>query len=113
MGDYTKLIVHCEVDCSKEALEKRLEELNLLDSAYHCDGCVMHIEENFRKEIYNITIIGQTKYARGQSEFIDWLRPYVKQGSGPADIFAIQFDEYNKEPCLHHLLTQRQYEEIE
>lgn len=98
MGDYTKLIVHAEVKCSKDDLLKQLEELHLLDSAYHCDGVVEHIEENGK--ILNITIVGQTKYGRGQKEFIDWLQNYVVQGSGEDDVFAMKFSEYGREPEL-------------
>ncbi len=99
MGDYTKLIVHAEVRCSKQELLEQLEELHLNESAYHCDGVVEHIEES--RERLNITLVGQTKYGRGQEEFIEWLRPHVLQGSGPDDVFAIQFCEYDGEPCLY------------
>ncbi len=98
MGDYTKLIIHAEVRCSKQELEEKLEELRLGESAYHCDGVVQHVEEF--PGVLNITIVGQTKWGDRQQEFIDWLKPYVWHGSGPADVFAMQFDEWGGEPIL-------------
>lgn len=112
MGDYTKLIIHAEVRIKEEELKTKIEELGLCDSAYHCGGIVKDIYKDpyyFNKisdqpDILYLTLIGQTKYSRGQSKFIDWLTPYVVRGSGPASIWAMQFSEYSDMP---HFISKR------
>lgn len=101
MGDYVKLIVHAEVRADEEELNKEIEKLKLCDSAYHCSGVVKSVVKSEYGDVIHLTLIGQTKYARNQSEFIEWLKPKVIDGSGPSEVFAMQFDEMYSEPQCH------------
>lgn len=103
MGDYSKLIVSCTVKVPKEELEAKIAELPLTDSAYQSQERVISIEPNsssYRKDCLNLIIVGQTKFGRGQHEFCEWLKPYVVQGSGENEVFAISFSEYSDQPAL-------------
>lgn len=113
MGDYVKLIVNCEVKVDKEQLEKEINKLSLGSSAYHCDGVVesiKHGEYTYNKDFIKLSLIGQTKWGNGQNEFLEWLTPFVKQGSGRREIFAIQIDEYTSDPKLWALHTVEETE---
>lgn len=108
MGDYTKLIVHEEVNAPKKELKDKIKELGLYESAYHCDGVVESVEDSayykgYQENHINLTLVGQTKYGRGQNEFLDWLEPYIRQGSGVKGIWAFQIDEYGTEPNYRFL----------
>lgn len=109
MGDYSKLIVACTVKASaSDELKNKIEELGLGDSAYQSQERVISIEPTtWRKNgALNLVLVGQTKYGRGQSEFCEWLRPHVIQGSGEDDVFAISFSEYCSVPRLWKLREQ-------
>jgi len=104
MGDYNKLIVSCTVNGSiKEELQVKIEELELGTSAYQSQEHTISIKPGSWDHIKNhleVILVGQTKYGRGQSEFCEWLRPNVIQGSGRNDVFAISFSEYSDTPTL-------------
>lgn len=103
MGDYVKLIVNAEVKVSRSELEAKIDELDLCESAYHCGGLIRDLSSStYRKhsDYTTLILIGQTKWGNRQAEFLDWLAPYVRDGSGPAEAWAIQFDEYSPEPIL-------------
>lgn len=104
MGDYNKLIVSCTVKGSiKEELNSKIEELSLSTSAYQSQESIISIEENdwhHRKGHLNLILVGQTKYGERQDEFCEWLRPYVIQGSGENDVFAMSFNEWSDEPKI-------------
>ena len=101
MGDYTKLIVHCECTADPKKLKDKITELHLYESAYHCDGLVEQVD--MLRYGLSVTLVGQTKYGRGQKEFLDWLAPFVIQGSGADGCWAIQFNEYSAAPTLRFL----------
>lgn len=111
MGDYSKLIVACTVKGEiKEELNAKVKELGLGDSAYQSQEQVISIEENewhHRKGDLNLVLVGQTKYGRGQDEFCEWLRPYVIQGSGENDVFALSFSEYSDTPDIWKLMNEK------
>lgn len=102
MGDYVKLIIDAEVRVSREALEHKLDELPLCVSAYHSEGFVKEIQapEYGDKDRFMLVVVGQTKYGRGQEEFLNWLKPFVTQGSGPSEIWAFQINEYTSKPTV-------------
>jgi hypothetical protein len=103
MGDYTKLIVHANVRVPEDKLREKIEELGLCTSAYHCDGVIESIgpRSGYGEAPYiALTLVGQTKWGCGQDEFLDWLAPFVIQGSGPKDAWSIQFTEYSAEPVI-------------
>jgi hypothetical protein len=96
MGDYTKLIVSAvAIGVTKEEVEAKIKELGPSSSYYHA---------TFANRV-EISIICQTKYGRGQQEFLEWMQPFVKDGSGPNDIWAIQMDEYSVTPRFWQLST--------
>lgn len=110
MGDYNKLIVSCNVksEIKKELLDK-LEDFQLYDSAYQSQECITSIEENRRgKGGLNVILIGQRKWGDGIKEFCNWLRPFVLQGSGENDVFAMEFSEYSISPILYEMLVQEE-----
>lgn len=104
MGDYCKLIVSCTVSGEiKDELEERIEDLELTDSAYQSQEQIVSIQpNNWPSKIsqLNLILIGQTKWGEGQEEFCEWLRPYVMQGSGASDVFAMSFSEYSNIPRI-------------
>lgn len=104
MGDYTKIIVHAEVKkINKQELLDKIEELDLYESAYHCDGVVKLVEErsdNYPGDRYVVTLIGQTKWGERQEHFLDWLEPHILQGMGPLSSWSIQFNEYSDLPTI-------------
>jgi hypothetical protein len=57
------------------------------------------------KERIEVQIMCQTKYGQRQEEFLNWLKPFVCDGSGPKDIWAMQFNEYSNEPTIWALST--------
>ncbi len=98
MGDYVKLIVHAEVTCTKEEVETAIKEiLRPTESAYHCDDAIPQLDRGV------FTLAVQTKYGRGQDEFLKWLKHFVVQGSGPSSVYAMQFSEYSVDPTFHRL----------
>lgn len=101
VGDYTKLIVNAEVRIDEALLREKIKELNLCTSAYHCSGNVEFIEKGanrFDEGLLRLILVGQTKWGDRQGEFLDWLRPFVAQGSGSKECYAMQFSEYQDEP---------------
>lgn len=100
MGDYTKLIVHAEVRVLKEDLLRQVTKLGLCESAYHCSGIIKSIESTSTSGVLSVSLIGQTKYGARQEEFLSWLEPYVVQGSGPLECWAVQFTEHSDSPRL-------------
>lgn len=98
MGDYTKLIITAELNVERKALEDKIKELPLTESYYHCSGSVIQIEEvNYYdedKRILSLILVGQTKYGKGQEEFLAWLKPFVTKGTGERELWAIQMYEY-------------------
>jgi hypothetical protein len=107
MGDYTKLIVSCAVKVpDEEELKAKIEALGLYTSAYHSQELVVSVDKSdwhHRRECLMLVLVGQTKWGRGQVEFLDWLRPYVIQGSGQDDIWAFQISEYEDGLTVHTL----------
>lgn len=102
MGDYNKLIVSCSIKKeAKEALIEKLEEFNLYDSAYHSSEQITSIVDD-DKEV-NVILVGQRKWGDGIREFCEWLKPYVTQGSGQNEVFAMEFSEYATKPTLYTL----------
>ena len=107
MGDYCKLIVSCEVKAvAKEELAVEVEKLRLVNSAYHSDERLVHVQTNADGQL-DVIIVGQTKWGDRQKEFLDFLRPFVIKGSGPNYVFAMQFSEYSVEPKLFSLLDYK------
>jgi hypothetical protein len=107
MGDYTKLIVSAvAIGVTKEEVEAKIKELDPSSSYYHATGTVVDVQndDTFANRV-EISIICQTKYGRGQQEFLEWMQPFVKDGSGPNDIWAIQMDEYSVTPRFWQLST--------
>ncbi len=102
MGDYQKLIVSCSVRSAiKDKLDTQIEQLNLTTSAYHSgERCISLEKDLYENDVLNLVLIGQTKYGQGQKQFCEWLESYVVKGSGPDDVFAIQFSEYDGVPTL-------------
>lgn len=105
MGDYNKLIIACSIKAGvKERLEAEISELGLCDSAYQSSEQIVSIElDKYSKHELNVIIIGQTKYGNGQDAFCEWLRPYVTQGSGENDVYALSFSEYSDTPQMWKL----------
>lgn len=107
MGDYNKLIVSCTVRVpDRKVLEQKIEELGLYDSAYQSQEHIESIQESTwdsKKDILNLILVGQTKYGRGQKEFLDWLEPFVVQGSGENEMWAFQMSEYCTSPTVRAL----------
>lgn len=107
MGDYCKLIVSCSVKGTiKDELKVKIEELGLHDSAYHSQEKIVSIEPgdwDHSKDDLNIILVGQTKWGSGQPEFCEWLRPYVVQGSGLNNVYAMQLSEYSDAPHIWKL----------
>ena len=107
MGDYNKLIVSCTVKVENEKeLNDKIEELGLGSSAYQSQERIVSIIPNdwhHRKGCLNLILVGQTKYGRGQDEFCKWLKPYVVQGSGENEVYAISFSEYSDTPTMWKL----------
>ena len=106
MGDYTKLIVNCNVKASKEEIELALKETGIivgLTSAYHCGGEVLHMraEGLSGRVMTELTLVIQAKYGRGINAFLEWLAPRVRGGSGPSDLYAIEQSEYFDTPNLY------------
>jgi hypothetical protein len=115
MGDYNKLIVACTVKdtVTQDELKTKIEELSLGSSAYQSQEHVISIEPNdwpHRKGFHNLVLVGQTKYGRGQTEFCEWLRPHVAQGSAENDVFAVAFTEYDDVPQLWKMDERRPHE---
>jgi len=103
MGDYTKLIVSCQVAVDKEELQNQVTILGLYSSGAHSQEMLESISKShskYRKKenMWDLVLVGQTKYGIGQREFLEWLEPYVVQGSGPSDIFAFQLPEHRDSP---------------
>ena len=99
MGDYTKLIVNCEVKTDKsneDFREEVLEKLggHLRSSAYHCEGEGLYIGDCIIDGRKTILLANQHKYSDGIDEFLDWLEPNVTQGFGAEDYWAIIATEY-------------------
>lgn len=105
MGDYNKLIVACSVRAeSRKELEDKIKELPLCSSAYQSGERIISIEtDDYRKDRISLILIGQTKYGGGQSEFCEWLRSHVTQGSGENDVYAMSFSEYGDTPQVWKL----------
>jgi hypothetical protein len=102
MGDYTKLIVNCNVMSSKSVedyKEQFLKQVYICSSAYHCGGETLHIENEWGA--LAITFVTQLKYSRGLDEFIEWLRPQVVDGFGRKNWFALSCTEYDDKPVLY------------
>lgn len=109
MGDYTKLIVSCQVDVPEEDLRQRVSELSLNTSAYHSQEYIVSIERSdwSHREgdcTFNLILVGQTKWGRGQEDFLNWLKPYVTDASGPLGIWAFQISEYGEDGLVVHKL---------
>ena len=108
MADWEKLIVSCTANCDFYELDRQLLALNLGTSCYHSGEVVQVIERchypESDRDLY-ITLVGQTRYGRGQDSFLRWLKPFVKQGSGAHQWFAIQMDEHTL-PTLWYLDTE-------
>jgi hypothetical protein len=102
MGDYSKLIVSCTTNkgLKKEQLLEKLEDFQLYDSAYQSQEKVISIEKG-REDGLEIVLVGQRKWGRGIEDFCEWLRPFVAQGSGDNDVFAMEFSEYCTSPRLY------------
>ena len=108
MGDYQKIIVNAEVNCDRAELEAKIGELGLLESAYHCGGLIEDIKSStYRAPHSSLVLVGQTKYGRGQEEFLDWLEPFVTDGSGPGEIWSIQISEYTPTPTFRSLHSMK------
>ena len=104
MGDYTKLIVSCQVNVSEEELKQKLTELSLHSSAYHSQEVVEHIAKSdwhHRENCFDIVLVGQTKYGRGQEEFLKWLEPFVVDASGTQETWAFQIWEWGAPKMWH------------
>jgi hypothetical protein len=112
MGDYEKLIVNAEVRVNEKELKAKIEELGLLDSAYHCSGVAKYINRAYPEDPVQLILVGQTKYGRGQDEFLDWLTPHVVQGSGADEVWSIQFSEYTGNPTLRRMRESKDDERI-
>ena len=103
MGDYSKLIVSCTVKPEiEEELKAKIEELSLCTSAYQSDEFIVNLKQSDlrSRDCLDVIIVGQTKWGHRQSEFCEWLRPHVIQGSGLNDVFAMSFSEYSDEPII-------------
>ncbi len=98
MGDYTKLIVDATVAVPRDELEAEISDLHLNDSAYHSSNYIKQIKEGFKSGELELLLVGQTKWGINQDEFLGWLKPFVIQGSGNGDCYAMQFTEYEREP---------------
>jgi len=105
MGDYTKLIVNCGL---KKMTDKETESFKILvqeklgglcSSAYHCGGELLELDNEWHHRT-DLTIVNQHKYSIGIIDFIDWLRPYVVDGMGQDEVFAMAFTEYDDIPNL-------------
>lgn len=105
MGDYTKIIVNCDVKIKEEDIpsfkEELLENVEYMSSSYHCGGELLEIRNSFGQT--SLSFITQLKYSRGLEEFITWLRPFVIQGFGPNDIFCLAYTEYSIIPTEYKL----------
>jgi len=100
VGDYTKLIVDADVKGELNILEQKVDELGLCTSGYHSEGLVKQITPALNQRFFNLVLVGQTKYGRGQEEFLQWLSLHVVKGSGPDEIWAFQISEYCSEPRI-------------
>lgn len=106
MADYCKLIVSCTVMADVvDELNAQVEKLGLCRSAYQSQENVQSIKPNTMvsetgRKTLCVVLVGQTKFGRGQHEFCEWLRPYVVQGSGENDVFALSFTEHGDDPEL-------------
>lgn len=106
MGDYSKLIVSCTVKSEiKKELTKRLEDFKLYASAYQSQERIVSIEESEWGNL-NLILIGQRKWGDGIEDFCNWLKPYVLQGSGENEVFAMEFSEYSTSPKLYTIRDQ-------
>ena len=108
MGDYTKLIVSCQVKVDLDELNAKLEALSLHSSAYHSQEIVEHIVKSdwhHRESCFDIVLVGQTKYGKGQEEFLKWLEPLVVDASGTQETWAFQIWECGI-PKMWHLKPQ-------
>lgn len=105
MSDYTKLHVDAVVTgLSVEEIEDKIKELRPGSSYYHATGTMVKVnKDEYFPENVEVMIMCQTKYGRGQSEFLDWLEPHVCQGVGTHDIWAMQFDEFFDKPTIRSL----------
>jgi len=108
MGDYTKLIVNCDVKgLSIKQLNAAIDELGPSTSAYHCGAGVRMIEKaSCSMGELELTLVCQTKYSRGQKEFLDFLLPHVAQGSGSGNIWAIQIYESGT-PIIYQMSQEK------
>lgn len=108
MGDYTKLIVSCQVSVPKEELVEKIAQLRLSSSAYHSDESAEVIQPSeWREGCLDLVLVGQTKWGNGQEEFLRWLQPFVVCGSGPGDLWAFQINEYFKIPIMWAMNAER------
>jgi hypothetical protein len=104
MGDYNKLIVNCNlrdvgnVEDFETEVRKRIGSTT---SAYHCGGELLEVRPYFGK--YSLSLIVQCKYGRGIEDFLEWLKPNVLQGMGPAGAYAIEFTEYSAKPKVYYI----------
>ncbi len=106
MGDYSKLIVSCTTEGLKEEqLREKLEDFQLYDSAYQSQEKVISIEKgswhHTKEDGLEIVLVGQRKWGDGISDFCKWLKPFVRQGSGENEVFAMEFSEYSTSPKLY------------
>lgn len=114
VGDYNKLIVACTVKGAvKEELETKVQELRLGISAYQSQELVISIEPNewpydCDTGNLNVVLVGQTKSGMRQQDFCEWLKPYVVQGSGENDVYAMSFNEYSDIPQVWKLSGQEE-----
>lgn len=95
MGDYTKVIVNCNlknVD-NLEEFESKIQEIITigLDSAYQCSGDVFELVRGDWNT--TLVIVTQAKYSRGVEELAKFLLPYVSQGFGENDTYLIAYTE--------------------
>ncbi len=104
MGDYTKVIVNCNIKEPENLDEFKSEFHDMIEmnsSAYHCGGGLLEFTREW--DDLSVTMVTQLKYSRGLAEFIEWFRPFVIQGMGEEDVFAMSFTEYQTEPTLYRM----------
>lgn len=104
MGDYNVQIISARVknpdkkssEDFKEEVESRLPKI---DSAYHSTSPFISVSDNFGDSL-TLSMIVQAKYNRGVDEFIKWLKPMVIGGMGAADVWSLNFNEYDRGPKI-------------
>lgn len=114
MGDYNTLIVSAGIkripdDKLKEfedEVRARLFDERATDSAYHATAPFLSFNQWHHQT--NMSLIVQAKYNRGVEEFLDWLKPMVVDGLGPAEVWAINFSEYTPVPQMFSVNSMKE-----